>query len=97
MKIDVRSAVISAKEYLENLQDIMGTIDDILLEEVELSENKSFWYVTLSFKRPVDNKEKTFIPDVDSLTAKYERHYKVFTVDTTTGEINSMKIRSVNS
>lgn len=53
MKIDVRNAVITAQEYLKSIQNLIGSIDDILLEEVELSENKSFWYVTLSFNRPL--------------------------------------------
>jgi hypothetical protein len=94
MAIDVRAAVIAAKEYIESIQDIMGSMDDILLEEVELSENKNFWYVTLSFNRPLRKKVSAFIPTVE-LAAQKERHYRLFTVDTITGEVNSMKIREV--
>jgi hypothetical protein len=94
MKIDVRSAVIAAKEYLESIQDVIGSIDDILLEEVELSENKSFWYVTLSFNRSLVKKERSFITGIELVT-QHERHYKLFTVDAVTGEVNSMKIREI--
>ncbi|MBO3463984.1 hypothetical protein [Aetokthonos hydrillicola] len=94
MKIDVRSAVMAAKKYFEDIQDMIGnSINDILLEEVELSENKKLWYVTLGFSRPAVKNERTLIPDVISLAARNEREYKVFTVDAETGEVKSMKIR----
>jgi hypothetical protein len=96
MKIDVRSAVIAAKKYLEDIQDMIGnSINDILLEEVELSENKRYWYITLSFSRPIAKTERTLIPDAISLATKSEREYKIFTVDAETGEVKSMKIREV--
>ncbi|MGI2909138.1 hypothetical protein [Tolypothrix sp. VBCCA 56010] len=96
MKINVRSAVVAAKKYFEDIQDMIGnSINDILLEEVELSENQKFWYVTLGFSRPVAKTERSLIPDAISLTTKYEREYKIFTVDAETGELKSMKIREV--
>ncbi|MBH8552130.1 hypothetical protein I8751_07045 [Nostocaceae cyanobacterium CENA357] len=96
MKIDVRGAVVAAKKYFEDIQDMIGnSINDILLKEVELSENKKFWYVTLGFSRPVAKSERTLIHDVISLANKYERDYKIFTVDAETGEVKSMKIREV--
>lgn len=96
MQIDVRSAVIAAKQYFENIKDMMGdSINNILLEEVELSENKKFWYVTLGFSRPVAKNEKSLIPDAISLVTKTEREYKMFIVDAETGEVKSMKIREV--
>ncbi|MDZ8258982.1 hypothetical protein [Nostoc sp. ChiQUE01b] len=96
MKIDVRNAVVAAKEYFEGIQDMIGnSINDILLEEVELSEDKRFWHVTLGFSRPVAKTERTLIPEAISLATKYEREYKIFTVDAETGEVKSMKIREV--
>ncbi|MDB9323982.1 hypothetical protein PN483_18795 [Nodularia spumigena CS-591/04] len=96
MKIDVRGAVVAAKKYFEDIQDMIGnSINDILLEEVELSENKQYWYVTLGFSRPVAKSERTLIPDVISVATKTEREYKIFTVDAETGEVKSMKIREV--
>lgn len=96
MKIDVRGAVMAAKKYFEDVQDMIGnTIDDILLEEVELSENRRFWYVTLGFSRPKSRTERSLIPESISLGIKYEREYKTFTIDADTGEVQSMKIREV--
>jgi hypothetical protein len=96
MKIDVRSAVLAAKNYFEEIQDMIGnSIQGILLEEVELSENGMFWYVTLSFNRPAAKTERTIIPDFISLATKHEYEYKTFTIDAETGEVKSMKIREV--
>jgi hypothetical protein len=76
MEINVRSAVVAAKKYFEDIQDMIGdSINDILLEEVELSENKKFWHVTFLFSRPVAKTERSLIPDAISLTTKYERTY----------------------
>ncbi|MEC4819906.1 MAG: hypothetical protein SAK29_42550 [Scytonema sp. PMC 1069.18] len=96
MQIDVRGAVMAAKKYFEDIQDMIGnSINDLLLEEVELSEDKRVWYVTLGFSRPVAKTERTLIPDVISLANKTEREYKIFAVDAETGEVKSMKIREV--
>ena len=96
MEIDVRDAVIAAKKYFEEIQDMMGnSINDILLEEVELSENKRLWYVTLGFSRPIVKTERTLFPDSIPSAIKYEREYKIFIVDAVTGEVKSMKIREI--
>jgi hypothetical protein len=51
--IDVKIAVNAAYEYLKSLQDIMASsLPDLRLEEVELSEDQSFWLITLGFDKP---------------------------------------------
>lgn len=50
------------------------------LEEVELTEDEKYWLVTLSYL-------ETMI--------ETQRQYKSFKVDATSGEVQSMKIRSV--
>jgi hypothetical protein len=94
MKIDVRQAVIAAKEYLQSLKDQIGRqIEDLRLEEVELSEDKNFWLITLGFSRPADRAKNPLADLTDS--PKYEREYKIFKIDSQTGEVQSMKIREV--
>ncbi|MEH1959359.1 MAG: hypothetical protein V7L05_05605 [Nostoc sp.] len=45
--IDVKTAVNAAYEYIKSMQDMMGSsLGDLRLEEVELSEDKSFWLIT---------------------------------------------------
>lgn len=57
-----------------------ATVIDERLEEVELTDDEKHWLITLSYR--------------DShLTS--ERSYKKFTIDAETGEVQSMKIRSV--
>ncbi|HEY9298492.1 MAG TPA: hypothetical protein VIQ31_19485 [Phormidium sp.] len=92
--VDVRSAVGAAQQYFISLQDMIGFgTEDLRLEEAELSEDKKHWFITLGFIRPVD---KTSNPLADLIaTRNYEREYKVFKIDATTGEVQSMKIREV--
>ncbi len=94
MTIDVRKAVGAAQQYFGSLQDMIGyPTEDLRLEEAELSEDKKHWFITLGFIRPVD---KTSNPVADLLAIRnYEREYKVFKRDTTTGEVQSMKIREL--
>lgn len=94
MTINVRGAVSAARSYLSSLQDMIGPqIEDLRLEEVELSEDKTFWLVTLGFSRPTD-KDNNPLGDILTLP-KPQREYKVFKVDAETGEVQSMKIREV--
>lgn len=94
MTIDVRKAVGAAQQYFGSLQDMIGyPTEDWRLEEAELSEDKKHWFITLGFIRPVD---KTSNPLANFMeTPNYEREYKVFKIDATTGEVQSMKIREV--
>ena len=94
MTIDVRNAVGAAQRYFGSLQDVIGyPTEDLRLEEAELSEDKKHWFITLGFIRPVD---KTSNPVADLLAIRnYEREYKVFKIDATTGEVQSMKIREI--
>ena len=77
-----------------SLQDMIGFgTEDLRLEEAELSEDKKHWFITLGFIRPVD-KTSNLVADLLAIR-NYEREYKVFKIDATTGEVQSMKIREV--
>ncbi len=99
--IDVRAAVTAAYEYMKSIQDLMGNpLDDLRLEEVELSNDKSFWLITLGFERPVKARKsplQELIPAsaVPSSTSLYQREYKQFKVNSQTGEVEAMKIREL--
>lgn len=95
MKIDARGAVMAAKKYFDDLQELIGnTLQDILLEELELSEDKKFWLITLGFNRPVHKTKNPLIPEIMP-SPEYKREYKLFKIDSETGEVQSMKIREV--
>ncbi|MBD2480491.1 hypothetical protein [Planktothrix sp. FACHB-1365] len=88
-KIDVRAAVSLAQKYFNNLQDMIdSSIQSLRLEEVELSEDKQFWFITLGFDCVNLNNLLQVVP-------QYAREYKIFKINAETGEIESMKIREL--
>jgi hypothetical protein len=94
-KIDVKEAVRKAVAYFSKLYPQAGTGANLMLEEVEESEDGSYWLVTLGYDIPrrvsplAGNLQDIFRqPQVD-------RHYKVFKIDANTGRIVSMRIRSI--
>ena len=93
-KVDVKEAVRKVVAYFSKLYPKLVTGANLMLEEVEESEDGSYWLVTLGYdmQRHVSplpgNLKDVFGPQVD-------RHYKVFKVDAKTGRIVSMKIRSL--
>ncbi|MEH2417714.1 hypothetical protein [Nostoc sp.] len=98
--IDVKTAVNAAYEYIKSIQDMMGSsLGDLRLEEVELSEDKSFWLITLGFdipKKPPKSRLEDLIPtSLASTPVLYEREYKLFKVNSLTGKVEAMKIRQV--
>lgn len=97
-KIDVRDAVVAAQKSLQSMADLMGGhVLDLRLEEVELSEDKSLWVITLSFIIPIS---KESISNLGIFAAgeslKPERQYKRFEIDSETGQMKSMKIRDLS-
>jgi len=92
MARQVEQAVRLAKVYFEKLLPELGEgIEDLRLEEVEFSEDK--WLVTLGYTRPTKIKPNPLLPVTDNW--QYERVYKIFTVNSKTNEVESMKIREL--
>ena len=79
--IDVRDAVERAVEYMRTLP-AQGDIRDVLLEEVELSDDERHWFITLSYL-------------TTGATLLSGRKYKTFKVEASTGRVIAMKIREV--
>lgn len=95
LKIDVTAAVSAARSYfqtLENMKMMGDQIVDVRLEEVELSENRQFWLITLGFNRQRDQAKN---PLGMAGIPQYEREYKIFKINSETGIVESMKIRVV--
>ena len=83
MKLDAKQAAIAARDYYMSMSDFNP--EDITLEEVELSEDEKFWFITLGN-----------IEYRKGLLPGYERRYKIFKVNSDTGQVMSMKIRIVS-
>lgn len=86
--LEVKEAVKVATDYIQALF-AERQIPELRLEEVELSEDKKHWEVTLSF---VVREPTAYLSLGD---AARSREYKVFKVDAESGQVQSMKIRKV--
>lgn len=92
-KIDVKAAVTAANSYLQDMKDLMKVpLETLRLEEVELSDDQHEWLITLGFDIP--SRTSSFV-DLIGRNSVYQREYKLFRVDSETGEVKSMKIRSL--
>lgn len=96
--IDVKTAVESAYKYLQFVRDMIGgQLEDLRLEEVELSEDKHSWLITLGYDLPVKNRSQIeeLLTSPISPKKAFRREYKLFRVNSETGEVEAMKIRQV--
>jgi hypothetical protein len=80
--INAKEAANSAIEYLKSFYT---GAKNVMLEEVELSEEKKIWSITISFENidPEDKSRSTINP----------RMYKIFRIDSNSGLVTAMKIR----
>ena len=94
--IDVKAAVTIAIDYLKFLQDnISNELQDIRLEEVELSEDKRYWLITLGYDVPVKNPAAFFAELISPNAPIYKREYKLFKINSENSQVEAMKIREV--
>ena len=77
--IGLRQAVQSVKNHIAELHDILGNnLEDLRIEETELSEDGNFWLITVSFNREVDpTKEKIYVSDPLAFNSVFPRIQKV--------------------
>ncbi|UCD32026.1 MAG: hypothetical protein JSW04_13720 [Desulfobacterales bacterium] len=84
--IKVKNAVKRAFEVFNELY-AAKKFEDILLEEVELSDDSASWLVTIGFYRRAPS-----INIIESIgSKKYIRMYKTIRIDAATGKLISMK------
>ena len=100
--IDARDAVKSATDYLDHIKDLMGEkFNNLRLEELELSENRQLWVVTLGYDVPDATRTSSGFESLMTASSRlpviqsHKREYKIFKVDALTGSVQSMKIRSI--
>jgi len=83
--INVKEATDKAKEYLVSF---FPDAEQVQLEEVELSGDKSHWLITLSY-------EGISASVASSMLVGKSVLYKIFKLDAEHGEMISMKIRNI--
>ncbi len=79
-KITARQAAVAAAAYLSQ---IVGPGLNPVVEEVELDDTDRYWLITLGYQAP------------GAYPFAGSKEYKVFKVDSYTGEVVSMKIREI--
>ncbi|MFW5845972.1 MAG: hypothetical protein ACOCXJ_07080 [Planctomycetota bacterium] len=82
--IDVKEAVRLATDYIKDLYD-ERELEDLTLEEVELSEDEQWWLVTLGHARRLSG--------MDGFGGQHRRCLRVFSIRADSGQVQSMKIR----
>ncbi len=83
--IDVTEASNKAKSYLDSF---FPDAEKVQLEEVELTNDKTHWLITLSYEG-VSNSVAS------SLLVGKSLRYKIFKLEAESGEVISMKIRDI--
>lgn len=82
--IDAKRAAEAAREYMVSLYP-STPFGNLQVEEIELSDDKKFWYITLSY----------LTPGGPSFVFPQPKDYKIFKINTDNGEVLSMKIRQL--
>lgn len=90
--LDVKEAARTAAEYFASLYD-PKTYSDLQLEEVELTEDRKYWLITLSYAST--DATQTQFGALLNLPVSRERKYKQFKIDAETGQVQAMVIRKV--
>nr|WP_298992302.1 hypothetical protein [uncultured Polaribacter sp.] len=78
--MDVKRAIKIAENFL---LEQFPKATDIDLEEIEITEDKEFWYITLSYLDEVK----------DEIQQNRKRFYKIFKIENETFIVYAMKIR----
>jgi hypothetical protein len=83
--VGVKKAVELARTYLSQVLEAPAT--QLLLEEVELSDDQQFWLITFSYPAPEGSSLDVMLGG--------NRAYKVVKLKARTGEFVSVKIRTL--
>ena len=101
--LDVKTAVAKSQSSFTDL----FPVEDVRLEEVELSPDEHVWRITLSGLVPRPKTAKGFLTEANQANLNtladigkffdppFDRVYKIFNVDAATGVVLSIKIRIV--
>ncbi len=83
--IDVKAAVKIATAYFDQL--LQHAYSDLAVEEVERSDDGRYWQVTLGYALTD--------PSFPSYLTNKSRDFKVITIDASSGEPTSMKVKKL--
>lgn len=90
--MDVKEAVGKAMDYLKDMYQI-DQFKDVLLEEVDLSEDNKFWNVTIGFTRRQESTSGGPMATLIGQSTEFKREFKIFQIDAENGALRSMRSR----
>jgi hypothetical protein len=90
--VDVKEAVGKAMDYLKDMYQI-DQFKDVLLEEVDLSQDNKFWNVTIGFTRVQESTSGGPMATLIGQSSEFKREFKVFQIDAESGALRSMRSR----
>ena len=90
-QIELKKMVNTAIQFLDNLYD-QENLRNVMLEEIERSEDSGRWLVTLGFDMDFSPPPTYSITDL--FAKKPQRIYKTIEIDEKTGEALAMKMRT---
>ncbi len=88
--ITLRDAALKAMNFYKEIDPDAA---DARVEEVERDDNTNNWHITLSFQSNETATTNLLMPNSASTGVMNGRKYKIFSVDSESGEVRSMKIR----
>jgi hypothetical protein len=91
-RVDVHKAVKAAIAFFEK-SFAHEKVENLQLEEVELSEDNRFWLITLGYDDPAATNLYEATKIVAALRPRPLRKYKVVRVDAENGKAVAVKIR----
>jgi hypothetical protein len=84
MPMEIRDAVGVAAKYISEILSVPPA--RLLLEEVELSEDERYWYITFSYPTPRD-------PDDLAVYVTTPRSFKTVKMNASNGRLEAIRIR----
>jgi hypothetical protein len=86
---DIKDAINAAINYMKRILNVKN----VLLEEIDQTEDSEYWLFTLSHENLSKDKRKRTLSDY--VTIPIDRSYRVIKMNKTKGTISSMKIREI--
>jgi hypothetical protein len=90
--VNVKAAVSKAMSYLKDMYQI-EQFKDVLLEEVDISEDNKYWNVTIGFTRRQESTSGGPMATLIGQSTEFKREFKVFQIDAESGDLRSMRSR----
>lgn len=92
--VDVKSAITAARDYIKEIQGLLDNpLENLRLEEVERTEDDKYWLITLGYDDPEGLKHiPAFLTPETKLSS---REYKLFRINSESGQVEATKIRKV--